>query len=163
MDAINKTRSVVLMLSTSLLVENLGISKLVGLMFYIDMLAQELFGSTISSRFYLKTQYGLIMHNSRRLIQDLVDSKSIEVRSRFLDVAKEYQINEIHGIAEYDVSLFNAKEIKIIEEVMQKFGNLSAWQLNALINREYVVIGSRTKEPLDLELLKIKPLKAIKI
>lgn len=106
---------------------NVGETVLYKLLYFIDFNYYEKYGEHIMGATYIKNDHGPTPLEFQGIINEMIESKEIEiVKSKyFLHPQKKYLSHR-----EADLSIFNANEIKLIDDVLQRLSGMSALTLS---------------------------------
>ena len=132
---------------------NVGQAVLYKLLYFIDFDYYELFEEQLMGLKYIKNDFGPTPASFAKVIKQMEkDSLLEEVKTKRFD----YNMTKYLPLVEADLSNITAKEIKFIDEVIDKHGFKSAKELTELSHKNIPWIGTKTKEiiPYESRLLK---------
>lgn len=127
---------------------NVGQVVLYKLLYFIDFDYYELFEEQLMGLKYIKNDFGPTPVSFAKVIKQMEkDSLLEEVKTKRFD----YNMTKYLPLVEADLSNITAKEIKFIDEEIEKHGFKSAKELTELSHKDIPWIGTKTKEIIPYE------------
>lgn len=120
-------------------VQNLDTMKSAKLLYFADKLHLQRYGRPILGDDYYCMKHGPIPTLSLNIIQATIAgteaADGTDLMHEFFDVRKgEYA--QLVAKKEPDLEVFSASDLEVLEEVAQKYGSKTAWQLRELVHQE---------------------------
>ena len=127
---------------------NVGQVVLYKLLYFIDFDYYELFEEQIMGLKYIKNDFGPTPVSFAKVIKQMEkDGLLEEVKTKRFD----YNMTKYLPLVEADLSNITAKEIKFIDDEIEKHGFKSAMELTNLSHKDIPWIGTKTKEIIPYE------------
>jgi uncharacterized phage-associated protein len=122
-------------------VEQLYVTKLMKLLYYIDFISLAERGSSITNDTYYKLPYGPVPSFTKNEIDNLDSSLEKEIKSQFADIVKLETPKDnfgklIKNKKKYDPKILSAYEKNLIDAVVSKLGGKTAVALSAKTHKE---------------------------
>lgn len=146
-----KYKSVILYLANKLGGEVRGKKKLAKLLYFVDFDFFEKYEKPITGDVYGALPMGPFPRSLDKIVAALVRDHSIEVNS--IEDRPGLLPTEVYSAKERpDVSVFDRKEIEILDRVVSKYGHLNGKQLEDLTHAEAPYIGTDLNKDIAYEL-----------
>lgn len=97
-----------------------------------DRLHLRLYGRMITNDEYFAMKLGPVASGTYNLIKrdaEYLDPEALEYFSKFLAVT-DVRHNHFLSCQEVDTKVFSKTDLKVIDEVLEKFSNMTKWQLS---------------------------------
>ncbi len=114
-------------------VENLGLTKLWKLIYFVDTRALREMGETITDSEFIKYEHGPVPSRGEKHLKSLVKRGEVQTKPRTVGQMK---LNEVISVRHPDLSVFSTDELAIVESVCQELGKKSATILSDLSHAE---------------------------
>lgn len=127
---------------------NVGQVVLYKLLYFIDFDYYELYEEQLMGLKYIKNDFGPTPVSFAKVIKQMEkDNMLEEVKTKRFD----YSMTKYLPLVEADLSSITAKEIKFIDEEIEKHGQKSATELTELSHKDIPWIGTKMKEIIPYE------------
>jgi len=129
---------------------NIGMTALYKLLYFIDFDYYEKFEEQLTGATYIKNYYGPTPAMFAKVTKEMQDKNELEIVSTkfYKKDQKKYFINPNY---EPDLNVLSAKEIKHIDEELDKLSDLNATELTDLSHKDVPWITAEEGKPLDYE------------
>jgi hypothetical protein len=114
-------------------VENLGLTKLWKLIYFVDSEAKRDGGDSVTGSEFIKYDHGPVPSRGQKHLSKLVKSGEVKTSQRTLG---DKVLNEVISSRPTNPSAFSRREIGIIDSVCERFGQESAFNLSKLSHKE---------------------------
>jgi len=111
--------------------------KLLKLIFYADREHLRRYGRTITGDNYFALEHGPVASSTKVILDDDTDPKTRSYSSQYLRVVDN---RTIESLQETDEDEFSESDQEILDEIIQKYGSLSASKLRAMTHEEKAYI-----------------------
>ena len=146
-----KYQNVILYLSSKLGGEIRGKKKLAKLLYFVDFDYFEKKEESVTGEMYKALPMGPYPIHMESVIKNLVAAKKISVES--VEEIPGYNPTEVYkSQSDFDPKIFISDEIKVLDRVVLRYGNLSGKQLEDLTHAEAPYIGTKPNEEIAYEL-----------
>lgn len=108
-------------------------TKLLKEMFYTDFLYYKNNCQSITGLEYAKLQYGPVPDQFEAILNECTKENFIEYK---IEYEEQYESHNIRANKDFDPSIFNDEELKILKEVKDKFKNFSSKEIVDFSHRE---------------------------
>lgn len=127
---------------------NVGETVLYKLLYFIDFNYYEKYEEQIIGATYIKNHHGPTPIEFQVIINEMIESKEIEVvKSKYFQhLQKKYLPHR-----EPDLSIFNANEIKLIDDVLQKLSGMNAKTISEYSHQDVPWIVTAERQKIDYE------------
>lgn len=127
---------------------NIGQVVLYKLLYFIDFDYYEKYEEQLIGAKYIKNHYGPTPVEFKKIIEQMTTKGEVEVvKSRFF----KYPQTKYLPRRAARLSLLNAQEIQMIDEVIGKYGNRTATELSELTHRDVPWMTAEEQKPIDYE------------
>ena len=144
-----KLSDLILLLGRSPQVENLGMTKLWKLIYFIDAKHLREFGVSLTGSEYIKYEHGPVPSRGDRILKKLRQSGAVNVKP--VDYGS-YRQNHV-STAKEAVPSFSDSELAVIEDVCRKLGRETAARLSDISHLEPAWIDADQNEKLSSVLM----------
>ena len=127
---------------------HLGKKKLAKLLYFVDFTNFELKGDSITGLDYMKWQYGPVPKDYYAWLDKLQGRGSIKVQ----EPKREFFPAKIIALKKPDYTVFNEEEMKIIEQVTERFKNETAAVIERVAKEEPPYKMVKPDEPIPYHL-----------
>jgi uncharacterized phage-associated protein len=114
-------------------VNNLGLTKLWKLIFFIDAKAMRDLGEVVTGSDFIKYEHGPVPSRGDKFLRKLMKSGGINSSQRA--VAGKI-LNEVRAVRPADLSVFSFEEQQLIDAVCNQLGRKTAFALSELSHKE---------------------------
>jgi len=114
-------------------VNNLGLTKLWKLIYFIEARAVRDFGSGLTDSDFIKYEHGPVPSRGEKLLRKLVQQGGVTTTPRQINGKT---LNEVEAQRAADLSVFSAEERALIDEVCTELGRKTAVALSDLSHKE---------------------------
>ncbi len=127
---------------------NVGETVIYKLLYFIDFNFYEKYEEQLIGATYIKNHHGPTPIEFREIIKEMVLAKDLEcVQSKYFDfLQKKYLPHR-----ESDLSLFTAEELQLIDDVLNKFSNMTATSISEYSHGDVPWITTTNGEKIDYE------------
>ena len=127
---------------------NVGETVLYKLLYFIDFNYYEKYEEQLIGATYIKNHHGPTPVEFQAIVNEMIESKEIEVvKSKYFQhLQKKYLPHQ-----EPDLSLFNANEIKVIDDVLQKLSSMNASTISEYSHQDVPWIVTPERQKIDYE------------
>ena len=122
--SINKIVNLILILSK----KAINKTKLLKEMFYVDFLCYKKYAYSLTGLEYYKLPYGPVPDQFEKILGDLYSKSEIKYKKLYKG---NYEEHIIENVSKIDSNIFNKDEMKIINEVIEKF---SSFKVKDIVN-----------------------------
>lgn len=147
---VNKLDDLILYLGANPQVQDLGMTKLWKLIYFIDADYLREYGSTLTGSEYIKYEHGPVPSRGDKRVKRLKKSDSIDVTS---EVYAGYRLNKVTTKSSNAESPFSEGELNVINKVCNKLGAKSAAYLSDLSHEEPAWINAEKMQKISEELM----------
>jgi len=127
---------------------NIGETVLYKIFYFIDFDYYEKYEEQLIGAVYIKNHHGPTPIEFQKIIEEMIDKKELElVKSTYF----EYPQKKYLPHREPDLSLFNANEIKLIDEVIHRFSNMNAASISEYSHGDVPWIVTETNKKIEYE------------
>jgi uncharacterized phage-associated protein len=150
----NKYSNLILLLCKRLGGSIVGKKKLAKLLYYVDFDMYEYNESmtSISGDVYEAWQMGPVPKRYMDIVDSLMQKNLLEEKSEQIGNTCQYLPAEVFTALADPEDVFDDNELKIIDRVVNKYGNLNGKQLEVLTHQEAPYIGTPLNEEIAYEL-----------
>lgn len=123
---------------------NVGETVLYKLLYFIDFDYYEKYEEQLIGATYIKNHHGPTPVEFQMIIKEMVEAKELEVvKSKYFQLLQKKYLPH----REPDLSVFNANEIKLIDDVLQKLSHMNASTISEYSHQDipWIVTPERTK------------------
>jgi len=133
---------------------NIGETVLYKLLYFIDFNYYEKYEEQLIGATYIKNHHGPTPIEFQAIVNEMIESKEIEVvKSKYFQhLQKKYLPHH-----EPDLSVFNANEIKVIDDVLQKLSSMNASTISEYSHQDVPWMVTQKKKKIDYESLFYRP------
>lgn len=114
-------------------VENLGLTKLWKLIYFVDSRAVREFGEAVTGSEFIKYQHGPVPSRGEKHLKQLVKKEEVTTTPR---EAGGMTLNEVKAIRKPDLTVFSGDELTLIEKVCVELGRKTAKTLSDISHLE---------------------------
>lgn len=114
-------------------VQNLGLTKLWKLIFFVDAKAVRDLGEPVTGSEFIKYQHGPVPSRGDKFLRKLVKCGDVKTSQRTVGAKT---LNEVVAVRPADMSVFSADERALIDEVCSDLGRKTAVALSDLSHKE---------------------------
>lgn len=127
---------------------NVGETVLYKLLYFIDFNYYEKYEEQLIGATYIKNHHGPTPIEFQSIVNEMIDDKQIEiVKSKYFQhLQKKYLPHQ-----EPDLSLFNANEIKVIDDVLQKLSGMNASTISEYSHQDVPWLVTQDRQKIDYE------------
>lgn len=127
---------------------NIGETVLYKLLYFIDFNYYEKYEEQMIGATYIKNHHGPTPIEFQVIVNEMIKSKEIEVvKSKYFQhLQKKYLPHR-----EPDLSVFNANEIKLIDDVLQKLSDMNASTISEYSHQDVPWIVTPERQKIDYE------------
>jgi transcriptional regulator with XRE-family HTH domain len=127
---------------------NVGETVLYKLLYFIDFNYYEKYEEQIIGATYIKNHHGPTPIEFQSIVNDMIENKEIEVvKSKYFQhLQKKYLPHQ-----EPDLSVFNANEIKVIDDVLQKLSGMNASTISEYSHQDVPWMVTSERQKIDYE------------
>lgn len=127
---------------------NVGETVLYKLMYFIDFNYYEKYEEQLIGATYIKNHHGPTPIEFSSIVNEMIENKEIEiVKSKYFQhLQKKYLPHQ-----EPDLSVFNANEIKMIDDVLQKLSSMNAATISEYSHQDVPWIVTPERQKIDYE------------
>jgi len=127
---------------------NIGETVLYKLLYFIDFDYYEKYEEQIIGATYIKNHHGPTPIEFQAIVNEMIENKEIEVvKSKYFQhLQKKYLPHR-----EPDLSVFNANEIKLIDDVLQKLSGMNASTISEYSHQDVPWIVTLERQKIDYE------------
>lgn len=127
---------------------NVGETVLYKLLYFIDFNYYEKYEEQLIGATYIKNHHGPTPIEFQAIVNEMIKNKEIEVvKSKYFHhLQKKYLPHR-----EPDLSIFNANEIKVIDDVLQKLSGMNAATISEYSHQDILWIVTNEREKIDYE------------
>lgn len=127
---------------------NIGETVLYKLLYFIDFNYYEKYEEQLIGATYIKNHHGPTPIEFQSIVNQMIENKEIEVvKSKYFQhLQKKYLPHR-----EPDLSVFNANEIKAIDDVLQKLSEMNASTISEYSHHDVPWIVTTDREKIDYE------------
>lgn len=127
---------------------NVGETVLYKLLYFIDFNHYEKYEEQLIGATYIKNHHGPTPIEFQAIIKEMVKSKEIEaVTSPYFQLMQKKYLPH----REPDLSIFNANEIKVIDDVIQRLSGMNATSISEYSHQDVPWIVTPDREKIDYE------------
>lgn len=113
--------------------ENVGMTVLYKLLYFIDFDYYEKYQKQLIGLTYFKNTYGPTPRNFKKLVDKMKKEKEVE---EFSSKYREKEQKKFVANKRPDLSLLNGQELKLIDDVLQKYSDKTATELSDMTHRD---------------------------
>ncbi len=133
---------------------NIGQTVLYKLLYFIDFDYYELHEEPLIGATYIKNHYGPTPISFAKIVKQMEsDGQLVEVRSKYFD----HDQTKYVPVKEADVSNLSGRELKHIDDELDKLSHFTARQLSELSHKDTPWIVAKDKEVIDYEHVFYRP------
>ena len=127
---------------------NVGETVLYKLLYFIDFNYYEKYEEQLIGATYIKNHHGPTPIEFQTIVNEMIENKEIEiVKSKYFQhLQKKYLPHQ-----EPDLSVFNANEIKVIDDVLQKLSGMNASTISEYSHQDVPWIVTPERQKIDYE------------
>jgi len=127
---------------------NVGETVLYKLLYFIDFNYYEKYEEQLIGATYIKNHHGPTPIEFQAIVNEMIEKKEIEaVRSKYFEhMQKKYLPHR-----DPDLSVFNANEIQVIDDVLQKLSGMNASTISAYSHQDVPWIVTPDRKRIDYE------------
>src|ERR1700722_5215573 len=127
---------------------NIGETVLYKLLYFIDFNYYEKYEEQLIGATYIKNHHGPTPIEFQAIINEMIENKEIEiVKSKYFQhLQKKYLPHR-----EPDLSVFNAKEIKLIDDVLQNLSSMNASTISEYSHQDVPWMVTSDRQKIDYE------------
>lgn len=127
---------------------NVGETVLYKLLYFIDFNYYEKYEEQLIGATYIKNHHGPTPIEFQAIVNEMIEQKEIEVvKSKYFQhLQKKYLPHR-----EPDLSVFNANEIKLIDDVLQKLSSMNASTISEYSHQDVPWIVTPERQKIDYE------------
>lgn len=127
---------------------NVGETVLYKLLYFIDFNYYEKYEDQIIGATYIKNHHGPTPIEFQAILNDMIENKEIEiVKSKYFQhLQKKYLPHR-----DPDLSVFNANEIKVIDDVLQKLSDMNASTISEYSHQDVPWMVTPDRQKIDYE------------
>ncbi|MBN9378094.1 MAG: repressor protein [Chlamydiales bacterium 38-26] len=127
---------------------NIGETVLYKLLYFIDFNYYEKYEEQLIGATYIKNHHGPTPIEFQAIVNEMIESKEIEVvKSKYFQhLQKKYLPHH-----EPDLSVFNANEIKVIDDVLQKLSSMNASTISEYSHQDVPWMVTPERQKIDYE------------
>lgn len=127
---------------------NVGETVLYKLLYFMDFNYYEKYEEQLIGATYIKNHHGPTPIEFQSIVNDMIENKEIEVvKSKYFQhLQKKYLPHQ-----EPDLSVFNANEIKVIDDVLQKFSGMNASTISEYSHQDVPWMVTSERQKIDYE------------
>lgn len=127
---------------------NIGETVLYKLFYFIDFNYYEKYEKQLIGAVYIKNHHGPTPIEFQKIIKEMIEEKELElVKSKYFQhLQKKYLPHR-----EPDLSLFNANETQLIDEVLNQLSNMNASDISEYSHGDVPWITAAPGKPIDYE------------
>lgn len=127
---------------------NVGETVLYKLLYFIDFNYYEKYEEQLIGATYIKNHHGPTPIEFSSIVNEMIENKEIEVvKSKYFQhLQKKYLPHQ-----EPDLSVFNANEIKVIDDVLQKLSGMNASTISEYSHQDVPWVVTQEREKIDYE------------
>lgn len=127
---------------------NVGETVLYKLLYFIDFNYYEKYEEQLIGATYIKNHHGPTPIEFQSIINEMIENKEIEVvKSKYFQhLQKKYLPHQ-----EPDLSVFNANEIKVIDDVLQKLSGMNASTISEYSHQDVPWMVTSERQKIDYE------------
>lgn len=127
---------------------NVGETVLYKILYFIDFDFYEKYEEQLLGATYIKNNFGPTPVEFKVIVQKMIDNKELEVvNSKYF----QYELKKYLPRREPDLSILNAAEITLIDDVLQKLSNMNAAQISEYSHHDVPWIVAADKHKIDYE------------
>jgi len=133
---------------------NIGQTALYKLLYFIDFDYYEKFEEQLIGATYIKNTYGPTPVSFTKIVNQMTsEGELVEVKSKYFD----HDQTKYLGVKEADVSGLNGKELKHIDDEIERLAHLTAKQLSELSHKDTPWLVAKEREVLEYEFVFYRP------
>lgn len=127
---------------------NVGETVLYKLLYFIDFNYYEKYEEQLIGATYIKNHHGPTPIEFQSIVNEMIENKEIEVvKSKYFQhLQKKYLPHQ-----EPDLSVFNANEIKVIDDVLQKLSGMNASTISEYSHQDVPWMVTLERQKIDYE------------
>ena len=127
---------------------NVGETVLYKLLYFIDFNYYEKYEEQLIGATYIKNHHGPTPIEFQSIVNEMIENKEIEVvqSKYFQHLQKKYLPHQ-----EPDLSVFNANEIKVIDDVLQKLSGMNASTISEYSHQDVPWMVTSERQKIDYE------------
>jgi transcriptional regulator with XRE-family HTH domain len=127
---------------------NVGETVLYKLLYFIDFNYYEKYEEQLIGATYIKNHHGPTPLEFQSIVNEMIENKEIEVvKSKYFQhLQKKYLPHQ-----EPDLSVFNANEIKVIDDVLQKLSGMNALTISEYSHQDVPWMVTSERQKIDYE------------
>src|ERR1700722_15344481 len=127
---------------------NVGETVLYKLLYFIDFNYYEKYEEQLIGATYIKNHHGPTPIEFQTIVNEMIENKEIEiVKSKYFQhLQKKYLPHQ-----EPDLSVFNANEIKVIDDVLQKLSSMNASTISEYSHQDVPWMVTSERQKIDYE------------
>lgn len=127
---------------------NVGETVLYKLLYFIDFNYYEKYEEQLIGATYIKNHHGPTPIEFQSIVNEMIENKEIEVvKSKYFQhLQKKYL-----PLQEPDLSVFNANEIKVIDDVLQKLSSMNASTISEYSHQDVPWMVTSERQKIDYE------------
>lgn len=127
---------------------NVGETVLYKLLYFIDFNYYEKYEEQLIGATYIKNHHGPTPIEFQSIVNEMIENKEIEVvKSKYFQhLQKKYLPHQ-----EPDLSVFNANEIKVIDDVLQKLSSMNASTISEYSHQDVPWMVTSERQKIDYE------------
>lgn len=127
---------------------NVGETVLYKLLYFIDFNYYEKYEEQLIGATYIKNHHGPTPIEFKSIVNEMMESQEIEVvKSKYYQLLQKKYLPH----REPDLSLLNANEIKVIDDVLQKLSGMNASTISEYSHQDVPWMVTSDKEKIDYE------------
>lgn len=127
---------------------NVGETVLYKLLYFIDFNYYEKYEEQLIGATYIKNHHGPTPIEFQAIINEMIENKEIEViKSKYFQHLQKKYLPHL----EPDLSVFNANEIKVIDDVLQKLSGMNASTISEYSHHDIPWMVTPERQKIDYE------------
>lgn len=145
-----KYKNVVLFFASKIKNGTLGKLKMMKLLYFLDFDYFEKYGKSVTNDQYLRFDNGPIPRMAEKILKEM-NGKEIKIVKRKIGVGYNDQ-QHIEALKNYDINLFSKEELLMMDEIINKWENLSGTEMKNASHGEAPWIATPRNEVIDYNL-----------
>lgn len=127
---------------------NVGETVLYKLLYFIDFNYYEKYEEQLIGATYIKNHHGPTPIEFQSIVNEMIENKEIEVvKSKYFQLLQKKYLPH----REPDLTIFNANEIKLIDDVLQKLSGMNASTISEYSHQDVPWIVTPERQRIDYE------------
>lgn len=131
-------------------VENLGLTKLWKLIYFVDTKALRETGEMVTGSEFIKYEHGPVPSRGEKHLKQIVKRGEVQTKPRTVGAMT---LNQVISVRQPDLSVFEECELAIIDSVCRELGKKSAKMLSEMIHVEPAWHYATMQDKLSPELM----------